>query len=92
MNTGIYVSRFGEVLSNILESSKVSCYHISQYADIDQAYLSRLKSGEKSNPSPEVMMRIGLALVHFSNEISISDVEDLFNATGRTLFPKYRSY
>ena len=80
------------VFSKILESSGVNPYKISHYADIDQGYLSRLKSGEKNNPSPEVVIRIGLALVHFSGNVKISDVEKLFNATGRTLFPKHRGY
>lgn len=92
MLTGIYTKQFAEVFESLLSTSGISCYQLSQYADINQAYLSRLKSGEKTNPSPEIVMRIGLALVHFSENVKISDVEKLFNATGRTMFPKHRGY
>ena len=90
MNTGIYESQFTKVFSGILDNTNVSCYKISQYANLDEAYLSRLRNGLKGNPSPEVVIRIGLALAHCSNSIKLSDIEMLFNATGRTLFPKSR--
>ena len=92
MVTGIYTKHFAEVFASLLSRSGVSCYQISQYADINQAYPSRLKNGEKNNPSPEIVMRIGLALVHCSNRIRMSDIEKLFNATGRTLSPNHRGY
>jgi hypothetical protein len=92
MSTGVYENQFGKVFSNILESSDVSCYKISQYTNLDEAYLSRLRNGLKDNPSPEVVIRIALALVHHGHKIRLSDIEKLFNATGRTLFPKSRGY
>ena len=90
MNTWFYQSQFTKVFSGILEKYDISCYKLSQYADLDQAYLSRLRNGLKGNPSPEVVIRIGLALVHCNRSIGLSDIEMLFNATGRTLFPKSR--
>jgi transcriptional regulator with XRE-family HTH domain len=84
----IYSDNFGEVFSGILEKYGVSNYQISNYAHIDQAYLSRLKSGKKENPSPEVLIRICLALVYFSNKITLYDVEKLCNAVGKSLFTK----
>jgi hypothetical protein len=86
MNNPIYESRFSSEFSKILEQGKVSCYAIANYADIDQAYISRLKNGYKGNPSPEVLIKICLALAHLNSKIKISDIETLFNATGRTLF------
>ena len=88
----IYKNQFSEAFSALLSKSGVTCYQISQYADINQAYLSRLKNGEKNNPSPEIVMRIALALVQCSNKIKMSDIEQLFNATGRTIFPNHRGY
>lgn len=85
METGLYANQFTEVLSELLEKSGVSCYQIHQYTGIDQAYLSRLKSGERHNPSPEVIMKIGLALSHLSSKVRISDIEALLNSVGRSL-------
>jgi len=85
MEPGLYINQFAEGFSNILEKSGVSCYQIHQYSGIDQAYLSRLRNGEKCNPSPEVIMRIGLALTHLSGNVKQCNVEDLFNAAGRSL-------
>ena len=91
-NMGIYKTRFSEVLSDVLERFDISCYKIAQYADLNEAYLSRLRNGSMSNPSPEVIVRIGLALVNYGEKIKMNDIEKLFNATGRTLFPNHRSY
>ena len=85
MREGLYSNQFSEVFLKLLEKSGASCYRINKYSGVDQAHLSRLKNGEKGNPSPEIVMRIALGLVHCSNRISLHDVEELLNATGRTL-------
>lgn len=89
MRQGLYQGQFSEVFSSLLEKNGVSCYGVSKFSGIDQAYLSRLKRGDKVHPSPEVVMRISLALVHCSEKIFLHDVEELFNSTGRTLNIKY---
>lgn len=85
MKEGLYNNQFSEVFSKLLEKSRASCYSISNYSGVDQAYLSRLKNGEKGNPSPEMVVRIALGLVHCSSRISLHDIEELLNSTGRTL-------
>lgn len=85
MMNGLYDNRFQEVFSQLLRKGGVSCYQIYQYTGIDQAYLSRLRNGTKSNPSPEIVVKIGLALVGNSSKITIYDIEELMNATGRSL-------
>jgi len=57
MATGIYNNDFPSAFSKLLEKTGVSCYRIHSFTDIDQAYLSRLRSGEKDNPSPEIMVK-----------------------------------
>ena len=81
----IYNNTFSEVFNELLNKSKVSCYKICQFTGINQAYLSRLKNGKKINPSPETIMKIALALVHFSDKISLYDIEKLFNSVGRSI-------
>jgi len=85
MTSGLYPNRFSKVFSRLLAENDISCYKISEYTHLDQGYLSRLKTGEKSNPSPETIMKISLALVHASSNVRLHDVEELFNAVGRSL-------
>jgi transcriptional regulator with XRE-family HTH domain len=89
MGQGLYRDQFSELFSRLLEKSSISCYSVSKFSGIDQAYLSRLRNGDKKHPSPEVVMRIALALIHCNDKLSLHDIEELFNSTGRTLNIKY---
>jgi transcriptional regulator with XRE-family HTH domain len=82
---GIYKDNFSLVFTELLEKSRVSCYQIHEYTSLDQAYLSRLKNGEKQNPSPETIMKISLALTHYSDKIKFYDIQKLFKSVGRSL-------
>jgi transcriptional regulator with XRE-family HTH domain len=82
---GLYSNGFSQVFSDLLKKTGVACYQISKYAHLDQAYLSRLRNGEKNNPSPETVMKISLALAHLSNKFNLYDVETLFNSVGRSI-------
>ena len=88
MEAGLYANRFSQAFQRILEKTGVSCYQISQYTGLDQAYLSRLKKGVRNNPSVETIMKISLAIACFSTKFSIRDAENLFNSIGRSLIPK----
>lgn len=81
----IYSTDFAKVFSGLIEKYNLTYYQVSQFSGLDQAYLSRLKSGEKKNPSPETLVKISLAICHLSNKAKLSDIEELFNATGRSL-------
>jgi transcriptional regulator with XRE-family HTH domain len=81
----LYASNFSVAFAAVLEDSGVTCYQIAKYAGLDQGYLSRLKNGEKSNPGPETIMRISLALAHFGKQVSLSDIERLFRSVGRSI-------
>jgi transcriptional regulator with XRE-family HTH domain len=82
---GVYSNSFSQAFSQLLETASVSCYQISQFAHLDQAYLSRLKNGEKQNPSPETIMKISLAFAHHSDKIKLYDIQKLFKSVGRSL-------
>ena len=85
MPESLYSDDFSAVFCRLLAKASVTCYRVSQFTNIDQSYLSRLKNGEKNTPSPEVLMKISLALVHFSAKITLADIERLFNAVGRSI-------
>ena len=87
MGTGLYSNNFSRVFSKLIDETSVTCYKLHEYTELDPAYLSRLKSGEKSNPSPETIMKISLGLVHYSSKLKISDIEKLFKSVGRSLHP-----
>jgi len=82
---GLYQNNFAEAFSKLLAKSGATCYEIHQFTHLDQAYLSRLKSGERNSPSPETILKIGLAICHFDDRIRLSDIELLLNSTGRSL-------
>ncbi|MFC1908070.1 hypothetical protein ACFLWT_01525 [Chloroflexota bacterium] len=89
IKTGILNNQFPEKFSNLLEKSGVSCYQISNFTGIDPAYLSRLRNSSKHNPSPEVIVKIGLALVRHGKGINLYHIEQLLNSAGYTLKIKY---
>lgn len=82
---GLYSGDFSKAFSKLLEKTSISCYKISQYTHLDQAYLSRLKIGEKQNPSPETVIKISLALAHYSNQVQLHDIQKLFESVGRSI-------
>lgn len=82
---GIYANEFSGVFSALLQKTGISCYQISQYTHPDQAYFSRLKTGEKQNPSPETVIKISLALTHYSKQVQLHDIQRLFRSVGRSL-------
>ena len=81
----LYAKDFSEVFSALLEKTGISCYQISQYSHLDQAYLSRLRNGEKQNPSPETVIKISLALAHYGKHVQLHDIQNLFKSVGRSL-------
>jgi transcriptional regulator with XRE-family HTH domain len=88
MKAGLYSNNFAQVFSELLEKTGVSCYQISQYTNLDEGYLSRLRKGEKCNPSPETIVKIAMAMARFSDKFYLGDAENLFNSVGRSLTPK----
>lgn len=71
---GLYIDTFPEVFNQLLDKSDTTCYKISQYSGVNEGYLSRLKSGEKRNPSIEILMSLSFSLVHFSDKIDLHDI------------------
>ena len=84
----LYASDFSKVFSTLLEKNGISCYQISRYTHLDQAYLSRLKNGGKHNPSPETLIKISLALAHYSNQVQLHDIQRLLKSVGRSIITR----
>jgi len=88
---GLYGNNFAKTFSDLIDKSGVSCYKIAQFTALNEGYLSKLRSGEKNNPSPEAVMKICLALARLSNKLTLYDFEELFNSVGRSIFIKLSS-
>ena len=73
---------FGQRLRALRNRSGKSRYRLSQYSGIDQAYIQRLETGERSNPSRDVVLMIGFALVENSSTVSLHDVDELLLEAG----------
>ena len=85
----LYYEGFDKVFSHLLEKTGVTGYKIEQYTDLDQGYISCLKNGKKNNPGPEVVVKISVALAHFSPDLEMADIEELFDSIGRPLYSKH---
>jgi len=81
----LYSNNFCKIFSDLLTKTRISCYQIGKYTNLDGAYLSRLRNGGKNNPSAETIMKISLALAHLSEGIALHDIEELFNSVGRSI-------
>ena len=73
-------TEFSETLKRLRLKSGKSRYKLGQYSGLDGAYLLRLESGERRNPSRDVVVKLALALVADSSAVSIYDVNDLLLA------------
>lgn len=73
---------FGQTLKSLRTKSGKSRYRLTQYSGLDEAYILRLESGERQNPSRDAVMKLGLALAATSEAISIRDINELLLAAG----------
>ena len=73
---------FGQTLKNLRTKSGKSRYRLNPYSGLDEAYILRLESGERQNPSRDAVMKLGLALVATSEAMSIQNVNELLLAAG----------
>ncbi|MGD9118063.1 MAG: hypothetical protein PVJ08_04935 [Dehalococcoidia bacterium] len=85
MSQGIYTNNFSKVFSDLIKKSGTTCYKINKFVGVDQGYLKRLRSGERQNPSPEIILKISLALMHFSYNITYGDIQELYGSVGRVI-------
>ena len=54
-----------------------SRYRLTQYSGLNQAYVLRWEKGERDNPTRDVVLMLGLALVEGSESVDIWDIDEL---------------
>ena len=73
-------TEFSALLKKLRKNAGKSRYKVAQFSGIDEAYVLRLESGERQNPTRDVVVRLGLALVADSELVTLDDVNDLLLA------------
>ena len=79
---------FSEKLKMLRHRTRKSKYRIAQDSGIDQSYILRLETGEKANPSRDVVLMLAFALAYNSDAVGIGDVEELLLAAGYAPFQR----
>ena len=70
-------TEFSVLLRDLRERSGKSRYRLAQFSGINEAYLSRLETGERHRPTRDTVVKLGLALVADSSSVSLDDVNEL---------------
>ncbi len=73
---------FAMTLKRLRKKAGKSRYRLAQYSGLDQAYVLRLESGERSNPSRDVVWMLALALVEDTDATSIDEIDELLLSAG----------
>ena len=73
---------FGDTLRTLRSKSGKSRYRLAQYSGLNEAYILRLESGERNNPSRDVVLMLGFALVEGSGSVGIWDIDALLLSAG----------
>ena len=68
---------FAETFKRLRIKSGKSGYKIAQYSGLSEAYIHRLESGERANPSRDVVVMLGMALAQGVSSIEIWDIDAL---------------
>ena len=81
----LYPNGFHNQFNKLLTQSGASCYQLAQFSGVNEGYIHRLKTGEKTNPGVEVVMRLALAFVHFDSKIGLHQIDELLYTINRSL-------
>lgn len=65
---------FATELNRMLELSGKSITTVAELSRVDRAYLSRLLTGDKTNPSPDVLVRLWIGVI-FDQRLLARDPE-----------------
>jgi len=68
---------FGEKLMKLRMRAGKSRYRLAKYSGLNQAYILRLERGDRRNPSRDIVLMLGLALVENSDSVALWDIDEL---------------
>ena len=73
---------FAETLRKLRRKANITTYRLATDAVADYSYVNRLETGDRYNPSREMVLRLAQSLLDNSDRITLSDVNDLLKAAG----------
>ena len=85
------MSDFGKTLLTLRKKAGKSRYNLAQFSGLNEAYILRLETGERSNPSRDVVLMIALSLIQTSNQLEFWDIENLLLAANYTPLRRRKS-
>ena len=71
---------FAETLKRLRIKAGKSRYRLWEFSGLDQSYIARLENGKKDCPSRTTVILLGMALLRNSDQIDLSDIEELLLA------------
>lgn len=80
------INLFGEdlkrVLKRLLEACGLTAHRLAELSEVDRAYLHRLLSGEKKNPSIKTVLELFLGLSRSQKPPTLAELDELLKAGG----------
>lgn len=73
---------FASTLRGIRLKAGMSRYKLAHWSGINESYIHRLESRERSGPSRDVVIMLGLALARGEHAVEIWEVDDLLLSAG----------
>ena len=81
---------FATTLRKLRTNARLTHYGLARDAQVDYGHLRRLERGESRNPSRQLVLYIGQALLDASSDISLKDIDQLLLAAGYGPLPRNR--
>lgn len=81
------MKRFSAELNELIRLSGKSHNQVAAHSMVDRAYLTRLLTGEKANPSPETVIRLWVGIVF--DETLLAKNPDLVYGLEKLLLAAY---
>ena len=81
---------FGKTFREVRQRTGKSRYNLAQFTGIDQSYLLRLENGTREHPSRDLVLMLGLALLHQSDALELWDIDHLLMSAEHSPLRKRR--
>ena len=74
------MSEFGKKLVTLRRKSGRSRYNLARFSGLSEAYIMRLETGQRRNPSRDVVIMLALSLVQASDVFELWDIDELLTS------------
>ena len=74
------MSEFGKKLVTLRRKSGRSRYNLARFSGLSEAYIMRLETGQRRNPSRDVVIMSALSLVQSSDVFELWDIDELLTS------------